>query len=159
MVKVDVDAFSLPMTTGAMGFGVPAAAKFDSRGRLHVVDNVTGEVVRVDTATGPKQILATLSPGLDNLAFDSRDRLFVSSAQDGGIIRLIGSETDGRLIVPNQISRAGMTSPGGVAVMPENQVFVADTLSLREFDERTGQQLSQARDALVVPGTVAAPLQ
>src|SRR6266540_3163652 len=121
----------------ADGFGLPTAAKFDSRGRLHVVDQLSGKVVRVNVATGRKAVVARLTPGLDSLAFDSRDRLFVSSFQDGFIAEVTA---DGEV---RMVSGGGMILPGGVAALPRGRdgesVFVADLFSLREFDARTGR--------------------
>jgi sugar lactone lactonase YvrE len=144
VVRINVDSGAI--TPVAAGFGLPTAAKFDSRGRLHVVDQLRtdplhgkrGEVVRVDLATGDKTVIAALEPGLDNLAFDSHDRLFVSHFQDGFIAEV---ERDGQV---RMVSRAGMILPGGVAALPRGgdgeSVFVADLFSLRELDARTGQQ-------------------
>src|SRR6266540_2674657 len=116
----------------------PTTAKFDSRGRLHVVDQLSGKVVRVNVATGRKAVVARLTPGLDSLAFDSRDRLFVSSFQDGFIAEVTA---DGEV---RMVSGGGMILPGGVAALPRGRdgesVFVADLFSLREFDARTGRQ-------------------
>ena len=129
--------------TVAGGFGLPTAAKLDSRGRLHVVDQLRGEVVLVDGATGGTKVIARLTPGLDSLAFDSRDRLFVSSFQDGFVAEI---EPDGRV---RMVSRGGMILPGGVASLPrgrdDESVFVADLFSLRELDARTGRQRSVER--------------
>jgi sugar lactone lactonase YvrE len=58
---------------------VPAAAKFDSQGNLYALDSSSGQVLQVDTTTGSSTVIATLPTGLDNLAFDSEDRLFVSN--------------------------------------------------------------------------------
>jgi sugar lactone lactonase YvrE len=138
VVRINVDTGDVE--TVADGFAVPAAAKFDSQGRLHVLDQWTGEVVRVDIQTGAKQVIARLEPGLDNLAFDPHDHLFVSSADSGWIVEAL---PNGR---PRPVSRGGMIAPGGVAVLPNSKgherVFVADLWSLREFNGRTGQPLS-----------------
>jgi sugar lactone lactonase YvrE len=139
VVRINVDSGAIAAVAG--GFGVPTAAKFDSRGRLHVVDQLhdeRGEVVRVDVATGDTTVIARLEPGLDNLAFDSHDRLFVSHFQDGFIAEV---ERDGQV---RMVSRGGMILPGGVAALPRGgdgeSVFVADLFSLRELDARTGHQ-------------------
>ena len=161
VVRIDVDSCedsSSPYTdcdieTVTDGLGVPAAVKFDSKGRLHVIDTLSGEVLRVNTENGSKKVIATLTPGIDNLAFDSRDRLFVSSNTDGFIIQVC-SENDPckkRRIV----SKGGMVAPGGVAVIadhPGESVFVGDLLSLREYNGRTGRQKSIERHFLAVPG-------
>jgi sugar lactone lactonase YvrE len=58
---------------------MPAAVKFDSQGNLYALDSSSGEVLQVDTTTGSSTVIANLTAGLDNLAFDSEDRLFVSN--------------------------------------------------------------------------------
>src|SRR5215510_11882753 len=135
VVRVNVD--SGEVSTVVHGFGIAAAVKFDSRGRLHVVDSKRGEVVRVDKATGKKEVIAKLNPGLDNLAFDSRDRLFVSSFADGSITQILpGGHA-------RTVSKGGMIAPGGVTVLTRpsgrERVFIADGVSVREFDGRTGK--------------------
>ncbi|NIS62555.1 MAG: hypothetical protein GTO13_18180 [Proteobacteria bacterium] len=176
VVRIDIDSCknsSSPYTdcdieTVTDGLGVPAAVKFDSKGRLYVNDTLRGEVLRVDTETGDKKVIATLEPGLDNLAFDSKDQLFVSSFTDGFIIQVF-SENDDCDDEPCRetriVSRGGMISPLGVAVLPSprgESVFVGDFQSLREYDGRTGNLMSIERNLLIpgigitTPSTVAA---
>jgi sugar lactone lactonase YvrE len=134
---VRVDVASDQFTTVADGFGIPAAVKFDSQGRLHVLDQMTSEVLRVDTQTGSKEVIASLPFGLDNLAFDSHDRLFVSNADTGAIVEVLPDGT------ARTVSEGGMMLPGGVAVLPRpsgESVFVADLWLLREFDGLTGDE-------------------
>lgn len=167
IVSIDVDsceATSHPwddcdIVTVADGFGVPAAVKFDSQGRLHTIDFMSGEVFRVDTETGEKEVIAQLDRGLDNLAFDSNDRLFISHAQDGHIYSILPSGQ------ARALNKGGMVGPGGVAVLPgaagTESVFVADIWSLREFDGLTGRPKGLERSilgvsGLIPPGTVAA---
>ena len=45
VVRVDVDTGVVESV--ADGFGTPAAVKFDSQGRLHVLDTLAGEIVRI----------------------------------------------------------------------------------------------------------------
>ncbi len=133
----------------AEGFSVPAAVKFDSRGRLHVLDTERGEIVRVDRATGGKEILSTAVVGGDNLAFDSSDRLFVSSWMDGSIVEVL-SDGSARTVSPG-----GVMAPGGIAVLSSGSgesVFVADLLSLKEIDGTTGEIRSVAPSMIGLPG-------
>jgi len=133
----------------ADGFGVPAAVKFDSRGRLHVLDTERGEIVRVDRATGNKEILSTAGVGGDNLAFDSSDRLFVSSWLDGSIVEVL---SDGST---RTVSPGGVMAPGGIAVVPSGSgesVYVADVMSLKEIDGTTGEIESVAPHIIAVSG-------
>ncbi|MCP4289438.1 MAG: hypothetical protein GY792_34295 [Gammaproteobacteria bacterium] len=151
VVRVNVDAGTI--TTVADGLGVPAAVKFDSQSRLHVLDQ-RGEVWRVNTETGNKEVVARLTPGGDNLAFDSQDRLFVSHTQDGTIFEGLPDGTT------RTVSPGGMIFPGGVAVLPRpdgESVFVADFWTLREFDGLTGEERQVERHWIGVPGSITAP--
>ena len=87
IVTVDTDTGDLTDVT--IDWGVPTALKFNSLGELHAVNQGNGELVRVDTATGDREVLAVFPYGWsDNLAFDSNDRLFVFEChgryRDGG---------------------------------------------------------------------------
>jgi sugar lactone lactonase YvrE len=68
---------------------MPSAVKFNSRGDLYTVDSLSGEVLRVDATTGSLAVTATLPAGLDNLAFDSEDRLFVSNIATGFVVEVL----------------------------------------------------------------------
>jgi len=151
VVKIDVDTGKI--TTAVRGFAIPAAVKFDSKGRLHVIEFKTGNVTRVNIKTGRKEVIATLPPGLDNLAFDSHDRLFISHAQDGSIFEVL---ENGKVRVVRQ---GGMMLPTGVAVMPRSDgesVFVADLYALREFDGMTGKEINADRHWIGMHGSIVA---
>jgi sugar lactone lactonase YvrE len=66
VVRIDPDTGELDVV--AEGFDTPAAANFDSRGNLYVLDTARGEVVRVDIRSGKKQVVTQLATALDNLA-------------------------------------------------------------------------------------------
>ncbi|MFN3214499.1 MAG: hypothetical protein ACE37M_15450 [Henriciella sp.] len=139
VVSFDVDTGERRVE--ATGFNVPAAVKFDSEGRLHVLDTGTGEVVRV---TGDsKEIVGTLVPGLDNFAFDASDTLFVSSYADGFVKR---QNEDGTF---TDLQPGGISHPGGVAVIGDT-VWVADAQSLRGFDRQTGEETDTQRNIVGV---------
>ncbi len=143
VVSFDVDANT--MRVEASGFAVPAAVKFDSKGRLHVLDTMKGEVIRL--AGDAHEVVVTLSPGLDNFAFDANDRLFVSSFTDGSVVRV---EPDGSVF---ELSPGGMASPGGVAVRMRGgqpEVVVADLHALRRFDGDSGAAIGIEQNILGV---------
>ncbi|MCL6257688.1 hypothetical protein M3O96_01220 [Aquiflexum sp. TKW24L] len=121
----------------AGGFTVPAAAKFDSKGVLHVLDQ-TGEVFKVNTSTGAKTLLAKIQPGLDNLAFDSNGSLFISNADFGSVVQILPSGQ------PRTISRGGMIAPMGMAVLPgankKDALFVANIFRLHQINGLTGRE-------------------
>jgi len=144
----------------ATGFRWPAAAKFDPNGHLHVVDQ-SGEVFQVDHLTGSKTVIATLENGLDNLAFDSDGRMYISNADHGWIMQMLPSGQT------RSISPGGMITPAGVAVLPgskgQDAVFVADLFRMRVFNGRTGRQeyaykghLVPQEGSLTIPNTVSA---
>ncbi|WP_438026525.1 hypothetical protein [Sorangium sp. So ce233] len=152
VVSIDVDSctdavdpeLECDVQTVADGFFIPAAVKFDGLGRLHAVDQ-NGEVVRIDVATGDTEVLAVLPAGLDNLAIDAQNKLYVSSAADGFVVRIA---PNGRA---NTLLPGGMILPGGVAVVSEGgaeSVYVADLASLREFDGDTGALLDVTKSFL-----------
>ncbi|MEZ5561198.1 MAG: hypothetical protein R3E86_21970, partial [Pseudomonadales bacterium] len=143
VVSFDVDSGERRLE--ADGIDVPAAVKFDSKGRLHVLDTGRGEVVRIDG--DEHTVVARLTPGLDNIAFDDRDRLFVSSFTDGFVDRV---EADGSL---TELSPGGMAHPGGVTVLNRDgtsQVVVADLHSIRGFDPASGKATFTQRNILGV---------
>jgi sugar lactone lactonase YvrE len=136
-------ASTSPWTDGtiqvvATGFTWPAATKFDPNNGLLTVLDQTGEVFQVNHLTGEKTVIATLEDGLDNLAFDSNGRLYISNADHGWIVQMLPSG-QGRTI-----SQGGMTNPQGVAVLqgPDGKdlVYVADLWRLREFNGLTGKR-------------------
>ncbi|MGH8431269.1 MAG: hypothetical protein ACREUF_12780, partial [Solimonas sp.] len=122
----------------AEGFRIPAAANIDPQNRdnVYVVDTGTGGVWSVSLTSKAKKLVASLKPGLDNLAFDSRGRLFVSSMTDNGIY-LVDKQTgahrtivEGRLAIPGDLA---VVSEGG-----KDTVHVADVFSYRTVDGQTG---------------------
>jgi len=156
VVSIDVDSCEntsdpyndCDIQTVATVTGVAAAVKFDPWGRLHTIDQATGEVLRIDGQTGETTTIAQLTPGLDNLAFNSRGELYVSHSQDGSIVEVHpngGART---------VSRTGLIAPGGIAVLPgpkgRDALWVGDLFALREFDGLTGLQASVTRGLLGV---------
>jgi sugar lactone lactonase YvrE len=152
-VKIDVESGATSVV--ADGFSAPAAVKFDSRGRLHVLDAEAGTVTRIDSAAGSKEVIARLgSTGgeWDNLAFDSRGRLYVSNARDGSLIEILPSGP------PRTISEGGMVMPGGVAAVlraGRESVLVADGWTLREFDALTGKAIGVEQSSFLPTGLLA----
>jgi sugar lactone lactonase YvrE len=138
---VRTDVATGTATVVATDFGTPAAVKFDSRGRLHVVDTASGEIVRVNVGTGAKETVATLAPGLDNLAFDASDRLYVSSFARNSVVEVRGDDP------PRSVIAGGPGAPGGVAVL-DGSLYLADVLSIQVFDAETGESLDVIPDVI-----------
>ncbi len=169
VVRIDVDAGT--MTPVASGFVMPVAVDFDSLGRLYVNDTAADQVVRIDLASGAREVFAELSDGVDNLAFDRHDNLYTTSLLQGSVRRV---RQNGQV---RTISRGGFTTPGGVAVLPRqrpgqgghagghqggnDEVWVADFFSLRGLSGVSGREIRfepsiPGISALAAPGTVAA---
>ena len=136
VVSFDVDAGS--MRTEATGFNTPAAVKFDSEGRLHVLDTGTGELFRMQ---GEDAVLvAQLSPGLDNFEIDQEGRFFVSSFVDGFVKRV---NVDGTI---TELMPGGMAHAGGIT-FHDGFMVVADLHSIRAF-ALDGQEAYTTRNVL-----------
>ena len=135
IVRIDVDAATPVPQVVASGFTFPTAVKFDSEGQLHLSAN--GDVLRLDIATGARTVLLDTNGDTDNLAFDSKDRLFVSMLSDNTVLEVLPSGV-ARLLNP-----PGVGNPGGVAVLPNGRggedVYVADFYTLDRIEGRTGQ--------------------
>jgi sugar lactone lactonase YvrE len=136
IIKIDVDSGSPPLwSEDLLNPFASAAVKFDSHGTMFALNE--DRVVQIDPYTGEVAHVAYVGHGLDNLAFDSHGRIYVSSYVDGTIYRILPS---GRARV---LSKGGMIVPGGIAVLPGDRggdsVFVADGFSYRAFNARTGR--------------------
>ncbi len=134
VVRVDVDKATMAVV--ADGFKTPAAVNFDRRGNLFVVDTALGQLVQVNAASGDKTLVATLKPGLDNLAIDGRDRVFVTSMVDNGVYLVDTTTGSYRAIVEGKLA-----IPSGVAVYSEGgkeTLHLADVFSYRTIDGTTG---------------------
>jgi sugar lactone lactonase YvrE len=141
VVRIDPDSGALEVV--ADGFDTPAAANFDSKWNLYVLDTARGEVVRVDIRSGRKQLLAQLATSLDNLALDSHDRMFVSNMADNGI-----QEVDVRTGAVRQVVKGALAIPLGIASVTDgarDTLYIADTFALRSVDPSQGKITDIAR--------------
>ena len=126
VVSVDVDTGNIRKE--ASGFTVPAAVKFNSKGELFVLDTGAGKVVKV--LNGKNSDYAFIENGLDNLAFNEQDELFVSSYSEGYVLKV--SENTVEPILPGGISHAG-----GIAIIG-NDIVVADIQSVKAYNTSDG---------------------
>ena len=142
IVRVDVDTNPATVETLVSDLTFPAAVKFDSQGRLHFADQMTGEITRLDMDTMEMEVVAQVTQGLDNLAFDSQDRLYVSHAHDGTLYQVLPSD-ETRIVL-----QGGLIFPGGVAAMMkgnQEHIVVADLWTMRVFEGGTGDLLKVER--------------
>ena len=141
VVRINPDTGELKVI--AEGFGTPAAANFDSKGRLYVLDTARGEVVRVNVTNGENAVVARLATSLDNLAIDSKDRIFVSNMADNAI-----HEIDPETGKSREVIKGRLSSPRSIASAPagkSDEVYVADTFAFRKVDGRAGKVTDIAR--------------
>ena len=146
IVKIDVDA-TVPVgsTTIASGFRAPTAAKFNSLGELHVNDLAEGQVVKLDPASGDREVLIDIEGTIDNIAFGTDDRLYAAAGSDNQIIRY----DSGRV---KALGQPGLGSPGGVAVSPDGSVWVAEFFALRGFEKNPQKWATSFYDRFDLPG-------
>ena len=141
VVRIDPDNGKLDVV--ADGFDTPAAANFDSKWNLYVLDTARGEVVRVDIGSGKKKVVAKLATALDNLAIDARDRVFVSNMADNGI-----QQVDVVKGTARQVVKGKLAIPLGIAAVPDGSrdtLYVADVFALRTVDSAQGKVTDVAR--------------
>lgn len=121
------------MTVIADGFKIPAAANLDGKGNLWVVDARSGELVKVDLASGKKTVAKQLRPSLDNLAIAPDGTIYVSNMANNEVQAFnpatgeLRTLTSGKVAVP-----AGLKIDG-------NDLWVADVFGFRQVDVRTGE--------------------
>jgi sugar lactone lactonase YvrE len=115
----------------AKDLGVPDAVKFDGKGQIVSTQVHSGQVLRIDPRSGDRTVLASLSPGLDNLTFVG-DRLFVSNFT-GEITEILG---DGKTQV---VLPGALNWPLDLAVDEQGNLLVADGTYL--YDLQPGGKL------------------
>lgn len=119
----------------------PSCVKFDTKGRMLVTEFITGTVTRYDMNTKEVKVIGkNLTMGLDNIAVDSKGRMFISSSHNGGIQELY---EDGHT---RELSPPGLLIPCGLAIMNSpagEELIVADYMNVRFFDTKTFHQTRQ----------------
>lgn len=128
------------VTNVTTNIGVPVAVKFDSQGRLHALDTSNGQVLRIDLdspdVTNNTELVAQLPfDGLDNLAFDNDDRLFVSSFSRGTVWEVLGMN-DFRTV-----SAGSFSITSGVAVL-NDILYTVHPLAVHGYDIDTAEEVS-----------------
>ena len=114
------------------GFDTPAAANLDGKGNVWVIDTATGELAKVELATGSRKVVATLSSALDNLAIAPDGTIYVSNMADNGI-QAVNPDTG----AVRQLTRGAVAVPAGLKV-DGNSLWVADIFTLRKVDLGSG---------------------
>ena len=130
---VKIDPANGNMTVIADGFKIPAAANLDGKGNLWVVDTRSGELVRVELATGRKTVAKQLRPSLDNLAIAPDGTIYVSNMANNEVQAFNPATGELRTLTSGKVAApAGMKLDG-------NDLWVADVFGFRQVDVRTGE--------------------
>jgi streptogramin lyase len=130
---VKIDPANGNMTVIADGFKIPAAANLDGKGNLWVVDARSGELVRVELATGRKTVAKQLRPSLDNLAIAPDGTIYVSNMANNEVQAFNPATGELRTLTSGKVAApAGMKIDG-------NDLWVADVFGFRQVDVRTGE--------------------
>ena len=103
----------------------------------------TGNVFQVDPETGERESIAVLRPGLDNLAFDATNRLYVSSYTDGGIVEVLDDGSS------RTVLESGIITGGGLTVF-DGDLYVADFFKMNGYDVETNEEIYSYIDVLGV---------
>ena len=116
-------------------FKVPAAANYDSKGQIWAIDTKTGELFKINPADGKRSKVAQLETGIDNLALDAKDNIYVSNMVDNGVQQVNASNGSVR-----QITKGGMSAPGGLKLSEDGKTLhVAHLFGLRSVDTASGK--------------------
>ena len=129
---VKIDPANGAMTVIADGFKIPAAANLDGKGNLWVVDARSGELVRVELATGRKTVAKQLKPSLDNLAIAPEGTIYVSNMADNSVEAFNPATGELRLLTGGKLA-----VPVGVKI-DGNDLWVADIFGFRQVDATSG---------------------
>ncbi|WP_447771640.1 hypothetical protein [Variovorax boronicumulans] len=121
------------MTVIADGFKIPAAANLDGKGNLWVVDARSGELVKVDLATGKKTVAKQLRPSLDNLAIAPDGMIYVSNMANNEVQAFNPATGELRTLTSGKVA-----VPAGIKI-DGNDLWVADVFGFRQVDVRTGE--------------------
>jgi sugar lactone lactonase YvrE len=145
VATIDLDTGAVTQFSKAF-IGTAGSVRFDSKGNLHAVDGGNGDVHRIDPKTGALSTLAHYGMPLDNLAFDAKDRLFVSSYADGSVNEVL---SDGSFRV---VKHGGLLGPVSLAAATDaaETVYVGDTNGVQELDGIKGSHLGGFGEVLAV---------
>src|SRR6202035_3307362 len=118
-----------------------AGEAIDSKGRLWILSHPSGcvapfrsilTVFTLPISATSAPILTFTLPGKgddDNLAFDQSGNLWVGDAYSSAVYEFTGPFPSSRTLIPALTLTSGISTPSGVAVNAEGDVFVANVTS------------------------------
>ena len=130
---VKIDPANGDMTVINSEFKTPAAANLDGKGNLWVVDTKTGELCRVELATGRKTVAKQLKPALDNLAIAPDGTVYVSNMANNSIEAYNPATGELRLLTGGKLA-----VPAGIKIDGDD-LWVADVFGFRRVNVNTGE--------------------
>jgi streptogramin lyase len=113
-------------------FKIPAAANLDGKGNLWAVDAATGELSKVELASGRKTVMKQLQPSLDNLAIAPDGTVYVSNMANNSVQAYDPATGALRTLTSGQVA-----VPAGLKIA-DNTLWVADIFGFREVDATSG---------------------
>lgn len=113
-------------------FDIPAAANLDGKGNLWAVDTATGELARINLASGEKTQTVQLKPSLDNLAIAPDGTVYVSNMADNSI-QAVNPDTGAVKLLTS--GKLGV--PGGLR-LDGDELWVADLFAVHSVNVRSG---------------------
>jgi sugar lactone lactonase YvrE len=113
---VKIDPATGAITVINSEFKVPAAANLDGKGNLWVVDTRTGELSKVELASGRKTVTKQLKTALDNLAIAPDGTIYVSNIADNS----------GADYKTTQVVAAGLAGPVQMTLGRDGALYVTE---------------------------------
>ena len=129
---VKIDPANGAITVINSEFKIPAAANLDGKGNLWVVDTRTGELCKVELATGRKTVVKQLKTALDNLAIAPDGTIYVSNMADNSIEAFNPDTGELRMLTSGKLA-----VPAGVKIDGDS-LFVADIFGFRQVNAKSG---------------------
>ena len=136
---VKIDPANGAITVISSDFKTPAAANLDGKGNLWVVDAMTGELSRVELATGRKRVARQLKPALDNLAIATEGTIYVSNMADNSVEAFEPATGALRLLTSGKLPASGGLHIDG------DRMWAAAIFAFREIDLKTGNVSNEMR--------------
>jgi len=129
---VKIDPADGALTVINAEFKTPAAANLDGKGNLWVVDANSGELSKVELASGRRTVVKTLKPALDNLAIAPEGTIYVSNMADNSVEAFDPATGEVRVLTSGKVA-----VPAGLRIEGD-RMWVADVFAFREIDLKSG---------------------